>query len=101
MRWTDSIGYNQINCNIVWLTGFKCYGVYIGSKQFVQHCLSLKVDTLIAKVDKVFELLQAVLSLLLASISQQFDLLFSLKYPSDMHLAVERIDKKFELSLRV
>ena len=57
----------------MWLTGFKCYGVYIGSKQFVQQSLSLKVDTLIAEVDKVVELLEAVLSLLLASISQQFD----------------------------
>ena len=73
MRWTESIGNNLINCNIVWLTVFKCYGVYIGSKQFVQHCLSLKVDTLIAEVDKIVELPQAVLSLFSASISQQFD----------------------------
>ena len=61
----------------MWLTGFKCYGVYIGSKQFVQHCLSLKVDKLIAEVDKVVELFQedkqAVWSLFSASISQQFD----------------------------
>ena len=44
--------------NQQWLPGFICYGVAIGSVDYVKHIMAEKVDTLVDEVDQVMELLE-------------------------------------------
>ena len=70
-----------------WCPGFLCYGVAIGSPNFVKHKLQEKTDTLCAEVDKVMTLLerdsQAALVLLSTSMSKQLDYVLTLQYSAD------------------
>ena len=71
-----------------WLAGFQCYGVAIGSPEYVEYTLGEKVEELCQDVDKVMDLLKddlhAAWVLLSTSLSQQLDYLLTLQYPSDM-----------------
>ena len=71
-----------------WVPGFVCYGVAIGSTEFVKDFLSEKVDTLIGEIDKVMDLLkgdnQSAWILLSTALSQQLDYSLALQYPSDI-----------------
>ena len=71
-----------------WLAGFQCYGVAIGSAEYVEYVLGEKVEDLRNDVDKVMDLLEehhhAAWVLLSTSFSQQLDYLLTLQYPTDM-----------------
>ena len=81
-----------------WLPGFKCYGAYIGSNEYVKFKLGEKVEELIYDIDNIMELLKedshAAWSLLSRSLTQQFDYLLSLQYPSDIAQAAARLDNR-------
>ena len=84
-----------------WLPGFRAYGVFIGSKEYVKFSLMEKVaglGGLREEVDKVMEVLkedsQAAWVLLSTSLSQQLDYSLSLQYPSDMLEAAAAMDQR-------
>ena len=81
-----------------WLPGFKCYGAYIGSNQYVKFKLGQKVEELISDIDTIIELLKedshAAWSMLSRILTQQFDYLQSLQYPSNIAEAAERLDSR-------
>ena len=80
------------------LPGFQCYGVAIGSQDYVQHMLGEKVAELRRDVDKVMELLEAdhhaAWVLLSTSLSQQLDYLLTLQYPRDIYWPAGNMDAK-------
>ena len=86
-----------------WLPGFVCYGVAIGSVEYVKHILSDKVETLGKEIDKVMELLvednQSAWLLLSTALSQQLDYSLSLQYPSDILEAAEILDARLWTAL--
>ena len=81
-----------------WLPGFMCYGVAIGTSQYVKHILKEKVEKLGQDTDKAMDLLEedrhAAWVLLSTSLSQQLDYLLTLQYPSDMMEAATAMDNK-------
>ena len=80
------------------LPGFQCYGVAIGSADYVQHMLGEKVAEVRQDVDKVLELLNAdhhaAWVLLSTSLSQQLDYLLTLQYPRDIYWPAGDMDAK-------
>ena len=74
--------------NGVFWPGFLCYGVAIGSKQFVDNFLGLKVQQLSGEMDRVVAVLkndnQAAWTLLSTSLTQQLDYSLTLQYPHDI-----------------
>ena len=81
-----------------WVPGFVCYGVAIGSTEFVKAFLSEKVDTLIGEIDKVMDLLkgdnQSAWILLSTALSQQLDYSLALQYPSDILESANLLDAR-------
>ena len=81
-----------------WLAGFMCYGVAIGSPEYVEYILGEKVEELRGDVDKVMALLEdhhhAAWVLLSTSFSQQLDYLLTLQYPSDMEGPARNMEAK-------
>ena len=82
----------------MWQPGFMCYGVAVGTPEFVQHKLLEHVQQLEVEIDKVMDLLcddhQAAWSVISASLSHQLDYSISLQYPSDVKEAARRLDNK-------
>ena len=76
--------------------GFDCYGVGIGSPNFVSQYLEKKVDEIEELVNKTCQLLegdlQAKWTLLTASVTHKFGYSLSLQYPSDIRRAAGRLD---------
>ena len=74
--------------NGVWCPGFVCYGVAIGSDEFVKQFLMQKVESLSQETDKVMDLLegdnQAAWIILSTALSQQLDYSLTLQYPSNV-----------------
>jgi hypothetical protein len=81
--------------------GFMCYGIAVGSTEFVRAKLEEKVDEVAAEVEKVVKVLapkkdyQAMWSILQCSLSQKLDWQLSLNYPSDVAAAASRLDRIF------
>ena len=87
----------------VFWPGFLCYGVAIGSKQFVDHFLGQKVQQLSEEMDKVMSVLkddcQAAWTLLSTSMSQQLDYSLTLQYPQDILPFAAALDDRIWSSL--
>ena len=82
--------------NGVFEPGFVCYGVPIGSSNFVANKMDSKVEEVAEKALKATELLegerQALWTILRASIKFQFEYWLGLCYPSDVLPAARRVD---------
>ena len=80
-----------------WLKGFVCYGIPVGTSEYVKHMLGEKVNELQEEVDRVREVLgeedaQAVWCILKCSLAQKIDWHLSLCYPTDIRDAAQRMD---------
>ena len=86
-----------INVDGIFHPGFVCYGVAMGSDEFVRSSLDGKVEELgesvLASMDLLGADLQAMWTLLSSSVSQKLSYLTSLQYPSDMRGAAIRADQ--------
>lgn len=80
----------------VFYPGFECYGIGIGTAEYIENFLQEKVAEIEEVVTKSCELLegdrQALWTLLSSSVSQKFGYLLSLQYPSDIKAAATRLD---------
>ena len=80
-----------------WEPGMICYGIPIGTDNYVQHKLNEKVSEIADEVETVCEVLQeehqSLWTVLRSSISQKLDYWLTLVYPSQMREAAERMDK--------
>ena len=80
-----------------WLLGFLCYGIPVGTSDYVKHMLSEKVQEVREEVYRVKEVLgeedgQAIWSILKCSFSQKLDWHLTLCYPSDISAAAAELD---------
>ena len=77
--------------------GFLCYGVPIGTDEYVGYKLDQKVEEVAAGVQKACQVMegesQALWALLRLSFSQQFDYWISLVHPSQVKLAAQKMNK--------
>ena len=81
-----------------WLSGFVCYGIPVGTSEYVKHQLCDKVQEVRSEVDRVKDVLgegdgQAIWSILKCSIAQKLDWHLSLCYPSDISEAAGELDR--------
>ena len=80
----------------VFAPGMECYRVAVGTDRFVRNFLDKKVEELakvaLASTNLLEADLQALWTLLSASISQKMSFLTSLQYPSDIRAAADRAD---------
>ena len=78
------------------LPGFMCYGIPIGSQEYVRHQLSLKVHEIAKEVQETVKVLegegQAVWTVARSSSATKLDYHLSLCYPSDMREAAKEMD---------
>ena len=76
--------------------GFMCYGIPIGSNEFVRHMLMEKVREISKSADMACQVLhndsQALWAILRSSLAQQLDYHLSLCYPSDIKSAATHLD---------
>ena len=79
-----------------WEPGFICYGVPIGSENYVVKMLSNKMDELEQQVEQIQTVLQnekpALWAVLRSSFSHKLDYWLTLCYPSQVKGAAERMD---------
>ena len=79
------------------LPGFMCYGIPIGSPEYVKHQLSLKVQEVAKEVEEIVRVLegegQAIWTIARSSTATKMDYHLSLCYPSDMVEAAMEIDR--------
>ena len=77
--------------------GFLCYGVPMGSDEYVVSMLDLKLDELEEEVKKILTVLedsrQSMWAMLRSSFAQKLDYWLTLVYPSLVRRAAERMDK--------
>ena len=80
-----------------WEAGMTCYGVPVGSDNYVQQMLEEKVFEVAREVETVCSVLQeesqALWTVLRSSISQKLDYWLTLVYPSQVRAAAERMDR--------
>ena len=85
------------------LPGFMCYGIPVGSPQYVRHELSVKVQEVAKEVEKIVSVMegegQAIWTILRSSTAMKLDYHLSLCYPSDMLLAAREMDNLLWLML--
>ena len=72
-----------------WHAGFMCYGIPVGSKEYVKHMLGSKVEDVKDEIQRVKSVLgtqdsQAMWTVFSSSIAQKLDWHLSLSYPSDI-----------------
>ena len=81
----------------VWQSGMICYGVPIGSDQYVRHLLDIKVNELEGQAAVISKVLgderQAMWAVLRSSVAHKLDYWCTLVYPSLMEGAAQRMDK--------
>ena len=77
--------------------GFILYGIPVGTPEYVQHHLSLKVQEVAGEVEQVVDVLegegQAIWTIARASTVMKLDYHLSLCYPSDMEVAAREMDR--------
>ena len=87
-----------------WEPGMICYGIPVGTDNYVQHKLEEKVSEIEKDVETVCEVLQeehqALWTVLRSSISQKLDYWLTLVYPSQMRAAAVRMDR-LEMKVRL
>ena len=81
-----------------WLPGFRCYGVFIGSNDYVRHQLRKESTRICSDIDKVMQLLredsQAAWVILSSAMVHQLDYSLTLQYPSDSLECAEMVDAR-------
>ena len=86
-----------------WLSGFRCYGVYIGSDTYVRHMLRKEAEQICSDIDKVMLLLrqdsQAAWILLSSAMAHQLDYSLTLQYPRDMLESARMVDSRLWTAL--
>ena len=86
--------YQYLNGNLN--PGFLCYGVPIGTDQYVEYMLDCKIEEIARDLRKIEETLtehrQAMWNVIRSSISQKLDYWLTLVYPSQMLKAATRMD---------
>ena len=79
--------------------GFVCYGIPVGSPQYVNHELMKKADEVVKEVEEISEILsedsQALWVVLHRSLAHKLDYHLSLCYPSDIRPIVTYLDSIF------
>ena len=82
----------------VFSPGYMCYGVPVGSKEYVQNVLDEKVEQIAEQAEKAVKMLegerQALWSVIKWSLSQRFEYWLQLSYPSDVKAAAVALDRK-------
>ena len=80
-----------------------CYGIPVGSPQYVRHELSVKVHEVAKEVEKIVSVMegegQAIWTILRSSTAMKLDYHLSLCYPSDMLQAAKEMDNLLWLML--
>ena len=80
----------------IFLPGFMCYGIPIGTKEYVRHQLSEKVQEVAKEVEEIVSVLdgegQAIWTIARSSTAMKLDYHLSLCYPSDMAEAAKEMD---------
>jgi hypothetical protein len=93
----DGLRRAGVEVDGVFAPGMICYGVAVGSDRFVRNFLEGKVEelgsTALASMNLLEADLQALWTLLSASVSQKFSYLTSLQYPSDIQAGAGRADE--------
>ena len=76
--------------------GFVCYGIPIGSSEYVSTMLEAKAEEVVQEVEEITEILgadsQALWVVLHRSIAHNMDYHLSLSYPSDIRPIAEYLD---------
>ena len=79
--------------------GFLCYGIPIGSPEYVSHMLEEKAQEVVREVEEITEILgkdsQALLVTLHRSLAHKMDYHLSLCYPSDIRPTATYLDSVF------
>ena len=82
--------------NGVWRPGLRCYGVFLGSPEYVRHKLRGEADRICTEIDKVMHLLrndlQSAWAILSSALAHQLDYSLSLQYPSDSLECAQIVD---------
>ena len=80
------------------LPGYMCYGVPVGSREYVRHVLNEKVEQIAEQAEKAVKVLegerQSLWSVVKWSLSQRFEYWLQLSYPSDVKEAAASLDRK-------
>ena len=83
--------------NDQFLPGYMCYGIPIGSPEYVKHQLSLKVQEVAKEVGEIVKVLegegQAIWTIARSSTAMKLDYHLALCYPSDMAEAAKEMDR--------
>ena len=84
--------------------GFICYGVPVGTDNYVNHMMNRKVDEVARGAETSCKVLgeekQSLWTVLRLSLSQQLDYWLQLCYPSHVLAAAQRMDRYSGMSLR-
>ena len=76
--------------------GFLCYGIPIGSPEYVSHMLEAKAQEVVSEVEEITEILgedsQALWVVLHRSMAHKMDYHLSLCYPSDIRPIAAHLD---------
>ena len=84
--------------NGVWRPGLRCYGVFLGSPEYVRHMLRGEAERICTEIDKVMHLLrndlQSAWAILSSALAHQLDYSLSLQYPSDSLEAAQIVDDR-------
>ena len=76
--------------------GFICYGIPIGSPEYVNHMLKIKAQEVVQEVEEITDILgddsQALWVVLHRSVAHKMDYHLSLSYPSDIRPIAEYLD---------
>ena len=80
-----------------WEPGMICYGVPVGTDNYVEQKLEEKISEVVSEVETVCEVLeeehQALWTVLRSSISQKLDYWLTLVYPSQVFAAAQSMDR--------
>ena len=86
-----------------WLPGFRCYGAFIGSDDYVRQQLRKEATRICTDIDKVMHLLredsQAAWVILSSAMVHQLDYSLTLQYPSDMLECARVLDTRLWAAL--
>ena len=83
--------------------GFRCYGVFIGSDEYVRSMLKQEGERLCSEIDKMMHLLrddcQAAWVILSTAMAHQLDYSLTLQYPTDVLECAQMLDARIWAAL--
>ena len=83
--------------------GFRCYGVFIGSDEYVRSMLKREGERLCSEIDKMMHLLrddcQAAWVILSTAMAHQLDYSLTLQYPTDVLECAKMVDARIWAAL--